>query len=77
MNITTNLIQAVKANKKGLVQALLAQGANPNKAEDKDNITPLHFAYLWKAQRVIPVLIEAGANPNAKNIDGLRPIDYT
>jgi ankyrin repeat protein len=76
MSLTIELIKAVKANKKKAVQLLLERGADPNGIEDGDNITPLHFAYLYKAHRVMPLLVAAGADINAKNIDGLKPEYY-
>ena len=36
--------------------------------------TLLHFACKWKDEFVLPVLLEAGADPNAKDNSGLTPV---
>lgn len=70
-----DLIDAVKKNNINTVKRLLQNGVNPNQADDKDNITPLHFAATYNAVDVIPLLISAGANLDAKTCDGLTPLD--
>ncbi len=70
-----DLIDAVKKNKPVVTRRLLEQGANPNMAEDWGKVTPLHFAVVYNAKKVIPVLINAGADVKAKDFDGLTPRD--
>lgn len=77
MDLTESLIDAVIANDAKTVKELLEQGADPNGVEDGDNVTLLHFAVSYKAMAVIPLLLEAGANPSATDISGSFPLDYT
>ena len=37
--------------------------------------TPLHTAYHTTHRNIANMLIELGANPNARNLSGLRPQD--
>lgn len=76
MNLTGSLIDAVMANDTGQVKALLEQGADPNSVEDGDNVTPLHFAVTYNALAVTPLLLEAGADTDAADINGSVPLDY-
>jgi ankyrin repeat protein len=70
-----DLLDAVRKNNTKKVTKFLEEGADPNFVEDSDNLTPLHFAVVYNAKNVIPLLIEAGANLNAKNYDGLTPLE--
>jgi ankyrin repeat protein len=59
------LIDAVIANDAAAVQRLLEQGASPNYCEDSADLQPLHFAALYDAASVIPLLVMVGADTSA------------
>ena len=62
----------------GLVNVLLARGADPN-AQDNDGWTPLHAALSLRWNAPLPLveaLLKAGADPNLRTKDGQRPIDW-
>lgn len=70
------LIEAVIENNPRKVNTILSTGINPNLAEDKAGITPLHYAAQNDALLVIPLLIEAGANIHAETKpEGHTPLD--
>jgi ankyrin repeat protein len=71
------LLQAVINNEPLQVKDLLDQGADPNFFEcPKEKIRLIHFAALYDARRVIPPLIEAGADLHAKTgNDGVTALD--
>jgi ankyrin repeat protein len=62
--------------KKEDVMFLLDQGANPNSINTYDgmDMTALHLACLTGATKTIEVLLEAGAEIEAKDAKGQRPI---
>ena len=53
------------------VRELLAKGANPN-VRDEDMRTPLHQAVLGNSVGLVGLLIEAGADLDAKDTQDLR-----
>ena len=56
-------------------QKFLEQGVDPNLTEDQDRITLLHFAVQRQDEKMIDLLLTAGADPSKKNISGKTPID--
>jgi ankyrin repeat protein len=70
-----DLIDAIIQHDINTVKNLLQQGANPNLCEDKANLTPLHFAVIYRSPGIIPLLLAAGADPNIQNEDGFTPLD--
>lgn len=56
--------------------ALLAskEGTNLN-SKDLIGNTPLHTAYHTTHRKIANILVQLGANPNARNLSGLRPQD--
>jgi uncharacterized protein len=71
-----DLIEAVILNDVEQVKKLLQQGADPNYCDDKAQITPLHFAAQNNCLAVVPLLVAAGANLNARTIpEGETPLD--
>ena len=68
-----DLVDAVIANDAHQVQAILSQGIDPNSCLDEDLVTPLHFAAMYNALLVIPLLIYAGAEIDAET----KPDSYT
>jgi len=75
VNLTVELIEAVKADDILAVKDLLEKGADPNSVEDEANITPLHFAVAYNAINTISLLVASGGNIYAKTCDGLTPLD--
>ena len=49
------------------VQAILSADPKAVSAQDKNGDTPLHLAALHGQDKVVQVLLDAGANPNTKN----------
>jgi ankyrin repeat protein len=55
------------------IPALVAAGIPPD-IRDVDDDTPLHFAARGNAGRAARALLDAGANPNSLNEEGLTPL---
>jgi len=76
----TPLIIAIKDGRSAAVKLLLAKGADPTIA-DQDGSTPLHYLALsWKPEKMektIDLLLEAGANIDARNKAGRTPLMMT
>jgi len=53
---------------------LLKHGAKPDIADEEGN-TPLHFAAIRGTKEVAKFLMNLGANPYAKNHQGLVPYE--
>lgn len=70
-----SLFLAAQNNQASRIKKCLTHGIDANCFEDSDNITPLHVAVIFKAYSAATVLIEAGANPLAKNIEGITPLE--
>lgn len=68
------LLEAVIANNLNITQALLEHGTSPNFFEDSARLTPLHFAALYDADTVIPALVMAGGQLDAKSEDDQTPL---
>ena len=59
-----------------VVGLLLKIDANPN-IGNNDRATPLHWAaYYGKTPEVMQKLLDAKADPNARDKDGKRPFDF-
>jgi len=74
----TALFYSINHSVTTVLQALLRRGANPNvalKTEDSAGNTPLHFACLMEKMKHIELLLEYGADPEARNQYGQSPID--
>lgn len=59
-----------------LVALLISRGADVKKAVDKEGLTALHHACIRHDAKLAKVLLEAGANPNAKDKKGRSPYSY-
>jgi len=65
-------------NQTECVRLLLAHGADPNRGRDESMETPLHHALAGGADiEVIRLLIDAGANTNAKTKPGIYSYNST
>ncbi|HVV69628.1 MAG TPA: ankyrin repeat domain-containing protein [Patescibacteria group bacterium] len=69
------LIEAMKIDDVARTAELLQSGFGPNGYEDYAHITPLHFAAQINALQSAQLLLQAGANPRSKSIDGISPFD--
>ncbi|KIY04223.1 uncharacterized protein Z520_00917 [Fonsecaea multimorphosa CBS 102226] len=58
----------------GIVKALLAAGANINARHGQNGYTPLHFAAKESSQQVVEILVERGADINARSNTGRTPL---
>ena len=70
----TALRIAVWDNEVGMVDALLAGGADPNAVEQNGN-TPLHVAVVKGDVAVVESLLDAGADARAENASGDTPME--
>ncbi len=55
------------------VKLLLARGLKPNE-QNKYGMAAMHFAAMWELHKVIPLLLEQGADINIKNAKGETPM---
>jgi uncharacterized protein len=70
----TALLFAAREGHMDAVQALLAGGANVNRASASDQTTPLVIAITNGHYDLARFLLERGADPNLATIDGLTPL---
>jgi len=61
---------------KKLVKLLLARGADPNLTDKRGN-TPLMMAAMGCDAELLQMLLDGGADLNAKSADGLTAIEFT
>lgn len=69
------LIEAVVQNNSDEVKKLLNAGVNPNHYEDLAKLYPIHFAALYNALDVVPLLVKAGADATAKSSEGITAME--
>jgi len=69
----TLLALAVHYGRVGMVESLLKNGADPNKATHITKDTPLHLAVSLKLKKIQDLLIESGADEHAVNAAGKVP----
>ncbi len=69
------LINAVTHNQVKKVTQLLKQGANPNGCEDDLLFSPLHWAAAHSKVEIARLLIDAGADLEAKDHEGFTPLE--
>ena len=66
-------LAAVNMGHQGLDE-LLAEGVNPNVADNRGR-TPLHHAAFYGYTESVRTLLEAGADPNARDNEGWTPLN--
>jgi ankyrin repeat protein len=74
------LIMAIQAGHPRIVQAMLSFGADPNRryvglAPGRQATTPLNHAVACRELETIALLLDAGADPNAKDGEGLSSLE--
>ena len=69
------LTQAVSSGDEGAVSALLANGANVNERTSGGQ-TPLILATIFGHTHLLPLLLQAGADPHLRDNLGLNAIDW-
>ena len=57
------------------VETMLKAGTSPNKTTEREK-TPLHYAVIGGALKVVRALLRAGASISAKDSTGKTPLDY-
>jgi len=71
------IFYAVQKSSAGILQALLRRGADPNQtilSEGSKGSTPLHFACLLEKNKHAELLLQYGAEPDARNEHGKTPM---
>jgi ankyrin repeat protein len=71
----TALMMAVSCLQFHPVKFLLEEGMDLTRVATEKQNTVLHFAALYGLYNVLTILMDYGANLNARNVDGLLPID--
>jgi|TARA_B110000090_G_C13267125_1_gene402653 hypothetical protein len=69
-----DLWMASKLGNHSMVQDLLDQGHDPNSKKELTTWTPVHTAAKYGTERCIRILLEAGGDPNFRDIDGRSPL---
>lgn len=68
------LAQAIRKNDVRVIREYLTRGGNPNAADDR-GCTLLHEAVHFGRAAVVKLLLDAGARPNARDRDQVRPLN--
>src|SRR5579885_3362364 len=71
--IANPLIEAVVREESNRVEQLIEEGSDPNKKVSR-NATALHFAAYVRNPNITEILLKAGADPNAQDVDGYTPL---
>ncbi len=67
--------EAVRRGRADAVTVLLRYKADPNGVRPSDGRGPLHEACIQGHAQLIPVLVQAGANPTLEDRSGQTPLD--
>lgn len=70
----TPLIKAVRVGDLSLVEAILDRRPDLSASDDFGN-PPLHLAVRSRNAEIVAAILDAGANPKEKALDGKRPLD--
>ena len=68
------LFMAAKLGNVSMVEELLQAGHDPNEKKDLTTWTPVHTAANYKRAQCLRILLEAGGDPNFRDIDGRSPL---
>ncbi len=71
----TPLDEAVRRGRNASVAVLLRFKADANRVRESDGRGPLHEACIQGYARLIPMLVEAGADPTLEDRSGQTPLD--
>ena len=69
------LYECIDRNSMRALKIVLESGINPNQALDYCHITPLHMAVQYNNYEAVLLLLTAGADPHAPDIDGHCALD--
>lgn len=72
---TTALILAIQRGNKEIIELLIKKGADVNQA-DKNGLTPLHWSCVMLQQDMMQLLLQNGANKEARTKQNKRAQDY-
>ncbi len=67
-----SVLEAAAAGNTAILEARLAEGANPSQVDEMGN-SPLHYAAKGKSARALELLLAAGADPAIRDAQGRTP----
>jgi ankyrin repeat protein len=70
------LVLATRTGDRGMVEALLSKGANPNGVPGYDSMTPLMMAARKGDANLAELLLDHGATVQGRSSDGTRVMEY-
>lgn len=73
--ISSSLFRAIKANDSDLVKQLLKSQKDQLNVQNKNGITPLHEAVKITSKEMIELLLQNGADVNARDKEGKSPLE--
>jgi ankyrin repeat protein len=73
---TNNIITAIKQHNAEMVSVLIQSGANVNESDPETGATPLHIAVFEEQPKIVELLLNNGASPQAQTCDGSTPLHW-